>query len=211
MNVHHAQSTCYVSRRSLYEPAAKHVTSLALHVMCSAISALPSVFPKSHPKFIFAMAASGSTSQSHRVQPIDADTAKGMVTEQMVRVQNLALDVIAKRSALEKTALRALRAKYPGATTHELVRVWIDRLTGRAPSDITDALGDEVEEMATAAADKVTNYLQLLAQNESTTHHDNCLECTFCGAWFPDFWLRTSGTPDIVPGASPSAWYSREH
>ena len=78
------------------------------------------------------------------------------------------LEVIAKRSALEKTALRAFRAKYPGATTDELVRVWIDRLTGKAPSDITDALGDEVEEMATAAANKVTNYLQLGAER---VHH----------------------------------------
>ena len=107
-----------------------HVTSLALHVMRSTVSALPRVAPhRPSPHFILAMAASGSASRSDRVQPIDADTAKGMVTEQMARVQNLAMEVIAKRSALEKTALRALRAKYPGTTTDELVRIWIDRLT----------------------------------------------------------------------------------
>ena len=119
------------------------------------------------------------------MQPIDADTAKVMVTEQTARVQNLAMEVIAQRSALEKTALRELRAKHPGVSTDELVRIWIDRLTGRAPSDITDALGDEVEEVVTAAANKVTSYLQLLAQNEAAAHRENCLDCTFCGAWFP--------------------------
>ena len=162
-------------------------------------SSSPSSHPGRYPRsFIFAMAAAGSASGYHRVQPIDADTAKVMVTEQMARAQNLAMEVIAQRSALEKTALRELRAKYPGITTDELVRIWIDRLTGRSPSDITDALGDEVEEMATAASNKVTSYLQLLAQNESTTHRDNCLACTFCGAWFPDFWLL-----DLMPQGSP--------
>ena len=121
-----------------------------------------------------------------------------MVTEQTARVQNLAMEVIAQRSALEKTALRELRAKHPGISTDELVRVWIDRLTGRAPSDITDALRDEVEEVVTAAANKVTSYLQLLAQNEAAAHRENCLDCTFCGAWFPDFWLL-----DLMPQGSP--------
>ena len=143
------------------------------------------------------MAAAGSASGSHRVQPIDADTAKVMVTEQTARVENLAMAVIAQCSAFEKTALRELRTKNPGITTDELVRIWIDRLTGRSPSDITDAVGDEVEEMATVASNKVTSYLQLLAQNESTAHPDNCLDCTFCGAWFPDFWLL-----DLMPQGS---------
>ena len=179
------------------------MTSLALHVMCSTISALPL---SSHTRvvipaqFIIAMAAAGSAFGFHRVQPIDADIAKGMVPEQTARVENLAMSVIAQRSALEKTALRELRARHPGITTDELVRIWIDKLTGRSPSDITDAVGDDIEEVATATSNKVTSYLQLLAQNESDSKRDNCLDCTFCGAWFPDFWLL-----DLMPQGS-SDW-----
>ena len=146
------------------------------------------------------MAAAGSASGSHRVQPIDADIAKGLVTEQTARVENLAMSVIAQRSVLEKTALRELRARHPGITTDELVRVWIDKLTGRSPSDITDAVGDDIEEVATTTSNKVTSYLQLLAQNESDSKRDNCLDCTFCRAWFPDFWLL-----DLMPQGS-SDW-----
>ena len=135
------------------------MTSLALHVMCSTISALPRVAtPGRHPHSFHLR--NGSSRVSIWLPPC---------AEQMARAQNLAMEVIAQRSALEKTALRELRAKYPGITTDELVRIWIDRLTGRSPSDISDALGDEVEEMATAASNKVTSYLQLFAQNESTT------------------------------------------
>ena len=107
-----------------------------------------------------------------------------MVTEQMARAQNLAMEVIAQRSALEKTALRELRAKYPGITTDELVRVWIDRLTGRSPSDITDALGDEAVHPTRSPA--------ICSSWRRTS------PCTFCGAWFPDFWLL-----DLMPQGSP--------
>ena len=98
------------------------------------------------------MAASSSSSQGvKKVQPMDGPCAEPRHASD--------------RSTIgpREDRIRALRTKYPGTTTDELVQIWIDRLKGRASSDITYALGDEIEEMATVNTDKFTACLQLFA------------------------------------------------
>ena len=80
---------------------------------------------------------------------------------------------------------RGLRSTFPG-----LVQKWIDRLTEGAATDMPDPVGKTAIDTM-KRAEQYLAHLQCSMDNEA---RDNCLDCTFCGAWFPAYWLL-----DITP------------
>ena len=54
----------------------------------------------------------------------------------------------------------------PGLNAHELVQKWIDRITGAAPTDVPDPVGDIVEGNAIDTMKRADIYVGLLQHSE---------------------------------------------
>ena len=67
-------------------------------------------------------------------------------------------------------------------------------MTGATDTETPDAVGDNIEAKAIDTMHRAQVYLDLLQYAEENDPRENCLDCTFCGAWFPAYWLL-----DITP------------
>ena len=92
------------------------------------------------------------------------------------------------------STFHGLRSTFPGLSSDDLVQKWIDGLTGASVSDVPDPTGDVIEARAVDTMKRAEVYLDLLKHAEDNNPAENCLDCTFCGAWFPPYWLL-----DITP------------
>ena len=140
------------------------------------------------------MAAHSSNARIGRQYSVHPALAQQRMDEQDKHTTLLALRFMARRSTLERAALRSLRDRHLGVTTDELARIWVDRLMGRDVHEPTDVIGDDVERRTRDTKKRVDNYLELLAQNNNNEIWSNCLDCTFCGNFFPAFWML-----DLMP------------
>ncbi|CAE7476622.1 unnamed protein product, partial [Symbiodinium pilosum] len=125
------------------------------------------------------------------------ERARAIVRTHNARLTERAFEYIAQRTSLERAALRSLRSTFPGLSSDDLMHKWIDRLTGASATDVPDPTGDVIEAKAVDTMKRAEVYLDLLKHAEDNNPAENCLDCTFCGAWFPPYWLL-----DITPEAT---------
>ena len=133
------------------------------------------------------------------------ERARAIVRAHNARLTERAFEYIAQRTSLERAALRGLRSTFPGLSSDDLVQKWIDRLTGASASDVPDPTGDVIEARAVDTMKRAEVYLDLLKHAEDNNPAENCLDCTFCRAWFPPYWLL-----DITPEGT-SDWRNHYH
>ena len=135
--------------------------------------------------------SSESAGYAHAYAP---ERAKIIWKAHSAKLIEKAFEYIAQRISLERAGLRGLQKIFPGINSDDLVQKWIDRLADGAATDMPDTVGDPIEETAIDTMKRAEQYLGHLQRSMVNEPRENCLDCTFCGAWFPTYWLL-----DITP------------
>ena len=161
-------------------------TSLARHVMCRSLTSTTTVSPPSEPQPLPSSWMHHRQAHNRRATPTPTPQSAPRPSG-----RHTTRGSPRKRST---TSHRGLRNTFPVLNSDDLVQKWIDRLTDPAVTDVLDEVGDIVEKKAIDTMQRAEVYLGLLQRSEDTNPSENCLDCTFCGAWFPPYWLL-----DITP------------
>ena len=113
-----------------------------------------------------------------------------------------ALEVLAFKKASEKMGIANLRSTHPGATDEELVRIWTNKLSGvdvdshgRPTKDADLNLADKCSDESTK---RVIEYCQYISAGLDHKIHEKSLDCTFCGAYFPEYFLLCINPDEIA-------------
>ncbi|CAE7543846.1 unnamed protein product, partial [Symbiodinium sp. CCMP2456] len=112
-----------------------------------------------------------------------------------------ALEVLAFKKVSEKMGIANLRMTHPEATDEELVRIWKNKLSGvdvdghgRPTKDADLNLAEKCSEEDTK---RVIEYCQYIAAGIDHKIHEKSLDCTFCGSFFPEYWLLCINLEEI--------------
>ena len=162
------------------------MTSLARHVMCRSLTSVTASAPQSHhtrsswqhhPR-----APSRPTTPMPMPQSAPRPFGKRTVRSSPRKLSNTQIhrteDILGSSWPQEHLARNQL-----GRSRVE----WSDRLTGGAVTDVPDPVMDTIEETAIDTMKRAEQYLSHLQRSMDNEPREN--DCTFCGAWFPAYWL----------------------